>query len=194
MLAGGLSMSAWFTHNGLDVRWAAVLAAALIAAVCDVRTRRIPNALTGITLMGGLAWAIHSGGAWGLGASLTACAMMAAPFIVLFVVDSSGGGAADAKLMGAIGAWLGIGQGLVVLATVLIVGAALSLGYATVKGQLRPVLSNLQMMTGAMACGVTRRISLREVRGAMPSPQRLHVVPYGVSILCGVAWAAMMMR
>jgi prepilin peptidase CpaA len=194
MPAGGFSMSAFLTQSGLDVRWAAVFTACLIAAVCDVRTRRIPNVLTGVMFLGGLMWSVHRGGVWGLGASLAACAMMAAPFVVLFVIDSAGGGAGDAKLMGAIGAWLGIGQGLVVLATVLIVGAVLSLGYACVKGQLRPVLSNLSMMTGAMACGVTRRIALSDVRAAMPPQQRMHVMPYAVSILLGVAWAALMMR
>jgi prepilin peptidase CpaA len=182
------------THMGLDARWAAVFAAVSIAAVCDVRTRRIPNELTGLTLLGGLAWSIHGGGVWGLGSSLVACAMMMAPFVVLFVIDSAGGGAADAKLMGAIGAWLGIHQGVVVLIAVLLVGALLSLGYATAKGQLSPVISNLSMMTGAMACGVTRRIGLTDMRSAMPPAQRMHVVPYGLSILCGVALAAVVMR
>jgi prepilin peptidase CpaA len=182
------------THSGLDVRWAAVLTASLIAAVCDVRTRRIPNQLTGLTLVSGLAWSIHAGGLWGLGSSLSACGLLAAPFVVLFVIDSAGGGAADAKLMGAIGAWVGFNQGLVVLTAVLVIGALLSLGYATVKGQLSPVLSNLSVMTGAMACGATRRIGLSDVRAAMPPTQRMHVVPYGVSILCGVALAAVVMR
>jgi hypothetical protein len=32
------------------------------------------------------------------------------------------------------------------------------------------------------------------VRAAMPPQQRMHVMPYAVSILLGVAWAALMMR
>jgi Flp pilus assembly protein protease CpaA len=175
------------------MRWAAVFTAALIAAVCDVRDRRIPNALTGLTLLGGLAWSTHAAGFVGLGLSLLACLMTAAPFVVLFVIDSAGGGAGDAKLMGAIGSWLGIHQGLIVLMTVLVVGAVLALGYAAVKGRLMPVLSNLSVIAGAMACGATRRMDLNEIRGAMPPAQRLHVVPYGLSILCGVALAALLM-
>ena len=68
---------------------------------------------------------------------------MSLPFVFLFIF--SGGGAADAKLMGAIGMWLGARNGVVALAAVLLAGAVLGLLYALSKRRLQAVLLNLSL-------------------------------------------------
>src|SRR6056297_2650346 len=95
------------------IQWATVLGASLAAAGWDIRCRRIPNFLTGPVLLAGLIWAAASAGWAGLGDSLAAAALLGLPYVVLFL--QCGGGAGDAKLMMALGAWLGLVNGVVVL-------------------------------------------------------------------------------
>ena len=52
---------------------------------------------------------------------------------MLFVF--AGGGAGDAKMMGALGAWLGLANGVVALVAVALSGAVIGLGYALIKGK-----------------------------------------------------------
>jgi len=96
---------------------------ALVAAVCDIRTKKLPNWLTvtsfaaGVcyhTLVGALSGSTWYGGAWdGLLFSLGGFAL---GFFSLLVVWMIGGcGAGDVKLMGALGAWLGAWLTLYVL-------------------------------------------------------------------------------
>ena len=94
-------------------QWGVVIGASLFAVVSDIRQRRIPNALTFPLLAVGLIWAACFGGLAGLLEALGACALLALPYVLLFIFV--GGGAGDAKLMGAIGAWLGLRYGLVAL-------------------------------------------------------------------------------
>ncbi|NLF31658.1 MAG: hypothetical protein GX591_12320 [Planctomycetes bacterium] len=84
--------------------WAlAVLAAALIAAaVRDVRTGTIPNAITYPAILAGLIGQAVFGGADGLAAALGGLAVGFGPLLILWLLGGIGGG--DAKLMGAVGA------------------------------------------------------------------------------------------
>ena len=77
----------------------------LVAAVIDVRTRRIPNWFTVPVLAGGLIFHTITGGWGGL---LTALGGFVTGFGILLVLWlMGGGGGGDVKLMGAVGAWLG---------------------------------------------------------------------------------------
>ena len=83
----------------------AVLAVALLAAVCDLNTRRIPNALT--FGAAAVAVAVH-GVVNGWSGLLLAASGWAAGFALFFPVFALGGmGAGDVKLLAAMGAWLG---------------------------------------------------------------------------------------
>ena len=84
----------------------------LVAAVIDVRTRRIPNWFTVPVLAGGLLFHAITGGWGGL---LTAIGGFATGFGILLVLWlTGGGGGGDVKLMGAVGAWLGAWHTLIV--------------------------------------------------------------------------------
>ena len=72
--------------------------------------------------------------------ALAACVMLALPYVVLFVF--AGGGAGDAKLMGAIGTWLGLVNGVVALAAVAASGILLAVAFALARRRLLVVLMN----------------------------------------------------
>ncbi|MCX5772283.1 MAG: A24 family peptidase, partial [Candidatus Hydrogenedentes bacterium] len=83
-----------------QVQWGAAVGASLAGAAFDLWTRRIPNRLTGPVLALGLVWALWVCGWGGLAESVLGCALLGAPFVVLWLYG--GGGAGDAKLMGAV--------------------------------------------------------------------------------------------
>lgn len=105
-------------------QWGVAIGASLAAAVLDVRFRRIPNALTLPLVVSGLAVAVWLDGWSGLGSALAGCFVVALPYVLLFLL---GGGAGDAKMMGGLGAWLGLHDGVFVLVTVAIIGGLFGL-------------------------------------------------------------------
>ena len=172
--------------TSLLVQWGAVLGASLAAAVWDLRQRRIPNALTFPLLGSGIAYSAWVGGLSGAAGSLGGCLLAALPFVVLFLY--AGGGAGDAKLMGAIGAWLGVSLSVVALLAVVLVGAALGLAQAAWHKRFADV-------TGRMG-NLARSWYLWFVSGhrtpaaPLTDVQQLQM-PYAVSIFSGVAVAAL---
>ena len=88
-------------ENATVIQWGIVIGASLIAAITDLHRRRIPNALTVPLLLFGLIKSTCLAGGSGLLESAGACFLLALPFVLLFIF--AGGGAGDAKLMGAIG-------------------------------------------------------------------------------------------
>lgn len=85
---------------------------ALVAFVWDVRTRRIPNALTVSAFVGALIFHTITGGWTGLGLALAGFATGFGPLFVLWLIGR--GGAGDVKLLGALGAWMGAPLTLIV--------------------------------------------------------------------------------
>jgi prepilin peptidase CpaA len=90
----------------IDARSLAVIAVALAGCVSDIRTRRIPNALTfgaaGVALGFSFVQYGTAGLAWSAAGWLTAVAL----FFPFFLLRGMGGG--DVKLLGALGAWVGL--------------------------------------------------------------------------------------
>ena len=170
------------------IRWGVVIGASLIAAVMDIKSRRIPNLLTGPLLLAGLIFSGINGGFKGMLEALAATVLLASPFVILFIF--AGGGAGDAKLTGAIGAWLGIREAVISLACILIAGGVLGLIVAIHKRRLKAVFANIFMplwdIFVAFLCrvGMIKAVkSIREIEG-----ERL-TVPYGVAIFIGVCVA-----
>lgn len=166
--------------------WIVVGCVAVAGGLTDLATGRIPNVLTGPLVMAGLVWAVLQGGLSGLASSAGACLLLTAPFVVLFVM--AGGGAGDAKLMGAIGAWVGMENWLVVLMCVVLSGLVLAVGYAAVHGRIRTVAANVARIIGGLFVFLfTRRWSVARV--LVPDASEMQAMPYGLAICLGV-WAA----
>lgn len=129
--------------NAAIYQWGIVLGVSLIAALTDIKSRRIPNWLTAPVCVAGL---VHAGfGGFGeLKSSLLAALIMMAPYVVLFLF--AGGGAGDAKLMAAVGSWLGLNSGIVALIAILICAIILALLKAASKRKFFAVLKNIRDM------------------------------------------------
>jgi len=174
-------MPLW-NHHMLLVQWGAVIGASLAGAVCDARTRRIPNSVTVPVFMTGLLFAISRGGIAGFLDSLAGCLLMSAPFVALWIWG--GGGAGDAKLMGAAGAWLGIANAAIAMPAVVMAGAACALIYALLKGRfLSVVAAFLAPLLGLPhAAGIVGEWK-KAARAASSEPL---MMPYGVPIFLGL--------
>lgn len=173
------------------IQWGVVIGASLVAAVGDIRCRRISNALTFPLLATGLVWAGTFGGLSGLGESVTACLLLGAPYVLLFLF--AGGGAGDAKLMAAIGTWLGLKPSVIVLLCVALVGGILALVKALLRRRLKCVLLNvlISFYTFFICVAGGRRPGI--VDGRNPTevkPSDRLELPYGVAIVLGVCIAA----
>ncbi|MDB5293225.1 MAG: type prepilin leader peptidase family protein [Phycisphaerales bacterium] len=171
-------------------QWGAVIAASLVAAVIDARVRRIPNWLTGPFFLCGLMWAGWNSGMAGVLDAMGAAVLLALPYVILFTI--AGGGAADAKLMGALGAWLGVSNGCIVLVAVCISGAVMGIGYALIKGQARGVLCNIAVICFGLAMVIAGRRKWSEAAQMLPSPRHMLAIPYGVAAFIGVCATAAM--
>ncbi len=177
-----------WNHPMLYVQWGAVLGTSLVAALIDIRTRRIPNLLTFPSLVAGVVCAAVIGGFGGLLDSVFGCLLLATPFVVLFLF--AGGGAGDAKLMGALGAWLGIASGIVALVAVLATGAVIGLCYALSKKRLTRVLKRVGEMGSQWLLGALLTGRVRPLGASSPKQEEMLAMPYGVSIFSGVTLAA----
>ena len=183
-------MTSALNHNDyVAIQWGVVLVASLVAAVIDFRTRLIPNWLTFTLFFAGLAYSMWIGGVWGLAEAQAAGILLALPFLLLFVFAR--GGAGDAKLMGAIGVWLGIASGTIVLVAVAGAGIAVALTASLWRRSAGTVLRS--------ACHIATSVALTVVTGNNPralieehaSVQHSRTIPYGVAIFIGVAAAAL---
>lgn len=170
------------------VQWTAVITAALAGAGFDLFTRRVPNVLTGTVLVAGLAWSAWVAGLPGLADSVAACLLLLCPFLLLFLFG--GGGAGDAKLMAALGAWLGIVNATVVLVCVAAAGVLMAVGFALAKKRLREVWSNIVGVLKLMLfhVGITRRLGNISVQ--VPRPHEMRKMQYSPAIFAGVCMAA----
>ena len=177
-----------YRHGYGPLQWGVVIGASLVAALMDLWVRRIPNWLTGPVLLGGLVFAGVIGRWNGLADSLAAMALLMAPFVILFVL--AGGGAGDAKLMGALGAWLGLRHGVVVLLAVCAAGVVLGVALSVAKGRLRQMLANLLLIVYGLWANLAGRTGLNRVRQAVHQPAGMQKIPYGLAIFAGVCAGA----
>ena len=114
------------------------LLCALIASFYDVRERRIPNLLTGPAIAAGLAAHFLAGGWRGIGNSALAGLAAGAIFFIFFL--AGGMGAADVKLMTAVGCIVGLTPLPVVMVATAIAGGVFALAVSTCHGRLRETL------------------------------------------------------
>lgn len=177
-----------YEHPIPALQWGPVLGAALVGAFSDLRTRRIPNVLTLPLLLGGWiesAWVCGGPGALD---SLAATVLLAAPFVLLFLF--AGGGAGDAKLMGAIGAWLGVVAGGAVLLAVCLCGMFLAVAFALAKRSLGSALRNVSGGMLGLLHPVFGQARWRDAGRLMPAAGEGQPMPYGFAIFTGALLVA----
>lgn len=149
-----------------------------VAAVLDVRSRRIPNWLTVSGLGIGLALAVLLGGWPEMRNALGGAGLALAAGFAMFALGVLGAG--DAKLVAAVGAFFGLDRVVGLLLVIAIFGGVLAGVHAARKGIILPVLHT----TGQMI-----RHFLKLGGDADPKPEpvsgRLGEVPYGLAIAVG---------
>lgn len=212
-LVSAVSMR-WFADSALWL-WAVVVGISLATAVIDYRTRRIPNALTGPLLLGGLLWGIacstgvinfsSAAVSRGIGDSLLGALVAALPFFILWM--AMGAGAGDAKLMMAIGAWVGMKAALLVLVCTALAGGVVVIVWALTEGRLLATLANLPraavdlafLVRGPGKLATRRQVVLATAAAHAPpttpelsgSSQPRQKLPYGPAIFAGTCLAAL---
>ena len=178
----------WHLPNSIAfTQWGAVLSASLVVAILDLRTWRIPNPIPLTLLLGGLIFSCIYRGGEGLADSIGGTLLLGVPFFVLFVVAD--GGAGDAKIMAALGSWLGLANGVIVLVAVTACGAILGIIYALSKNRMREVIANLQSITWSLMMVVSRHGRLSDPLPYPTTAGKVHM-PYGLSIFVGTCVAA----
>lgn len=114
----------------------------------DVRTRQIPNLLSGSAFLVGVLLNLICFGRWGLINSLVGALVGVGFLLGPFALGGIGGG--DVKMMGAIGALLGPKLVLNALAVGLILGGVVMIVHLAGLGRLREkLMSTVRMFTGA---------------------------------------------
>ena len=150
------------------------------AGICDLRTRRIPNRLTGAGLV--LALALRAAGGLGaLSEGLAGAGFGFAVGLLLFAIRALGGG--DGKLMVVVGAFLGFDRMVGALLAIGVIGGFLGLGEAIRRQVILPSLYNaVAMLKRWVTFNRTTEMRTIESPGAV-------TVPYGVAIAAGaIAW------
>jgi prepilin peptidase CpaA len=115
------------------IAFAAVLFGTIAAAVIDLRTRRVPNILTGSLAATGVAIAFSGVGHVGLAASLLGLVLGVALMLPGHLLGGTGAG--DVKLFAAVGTLLGPAGILYAFVYTAVAGGVLALVTAIVRGR-----------------------------------------------------------
>jgi prepilin peptidase CpaA len=167
-----------------DPRTGVLLALLAAAAICDYRTYRIPNLLTGAGTVFGLVYntavppSMHADWTWPLAGMLLGFAAL----LPMYAIRAMGAG--DVKLMAMVGAFLGFAGALQALLFSLIAGGIAALAFSLRKRALGRMLANTREMLRGMLWSSVAGTGTRLQPGAAPSVGRL---AYGVSIAAGTA-------
>jgi prepilin peptidase CpaA len=144
------------------------------AAGYDLKSHRIPNALTYPSWIAGLAVGALAAGWAGLGNAALGFAAGFLPMFLLFASGTLGGG--DVKLMGGVGALLGFPSGLNALISAVLVGGFLAALILLWQGRLFPMIR--------YAGASMRRVFDKDYPVQAP-PERKDAFPFGVAIALG---------
>ena len=149
-----------------------VLAASLIGAASDVRTRKVPNVLVGALLVCGLVEnaVLSSWSGFFADLAVTGAVLLAGSFAFSFKLIGGG----DVKLLAVAAGVLAYPAGVSFVLLTLLCGGVLAIAYAAMRGRLSATLSNVRAATLPLFLGV------RPVR-----PDNGLAMPYALAILAG---------
>jgi prepilin peptidase CpaA len=162
------------------------LAFVSLCAVSDIRTRRIPNALTASGMLAGLAVNSLSRGAPGFFDSLTGLVLSGLVLLAPFALGGIGGG--DVKMMAGVGAIVGARLGITGLAVGMVLGGVVMVVHLARQGRLREKLAATWAMF-AVAAAMQSADPLRapaKDEGAIALP---YSVPLGIGTLAALLFA-----
>ena len=159
---------------------AAALLCAFIGSVFDVKSRRVPNFLTGPSVLFGLLLHLSLGGWAEMGISALAGLICGLVFLVFYL--AGGMGAGDVKLIAAVGCLCGLHNIATLLALTGIAGGVMAIGLAVSRGRLKETMVN-----------VVALVSHHKSEGLTPHPE-INVLnnttlrlPYALAISAGCA-------
>jgi prepilin peptidase CpaA len=157
-----------------------VVTFAVAAAGCatDLRSRRIPNWLTGSATLAALLYHLWTGGPSGLLFAAGGCLVGGAIFLLPFALGGLGGG--DVKLLAALGAWAGPAGALWIALYSGVAGGLLAIGVALATGYFKTAWTNVsRLLVHWGQVGITPLPDLTLERSAAPK------LAYALPILCG---------
>ena len=155
-----------------------VIAVGMVACAFDIRTRRIPNALTfSVALAGLLFHAVASGST---GAQFAASGWVVGLLLLLPYFALGGMGAGDVKLVAALGAWLGPTHAFWLAIYAGIAGGAVGLIVALANGYLGTALANVRTMLTYWSL-----VGIKTVPGLTLESSTAPRVAYAIPILVG---------
>jgi len=152
-------------------------------AVIDLRSRRIPNGLSLVAAVAGLALNGLGGGFTGLASAGLGLAIALLAFLPMYA--GGGLGAGDVKAMAAVGALVGVPGIFITVGFTLIGGAIAAVAILILAGELVPAVQRLHAnLLLAKAGGPVG--SIRPAAGEMAARR----FPYGLAIAGGVCAAS----
>jgi prepilin peptidase CpaA len=128
----------------MDAFQISAIVVAIVAAMWDLRSRRIPNVLTFGSAAAAFLAHGYIAGVPGTGWSIAGWCVGVAFFLPIFALGGMGAG--DVKLLAALGAWLGPGPAIWVALFSLIAGGVLGLVVAIGHGYLTQAFANISWM------------------------------------------------
>lgn len=163
----------------IGLEFVALILFVIIAALYDIKARRIPNWLVLIGLACSLFYQVFSGYGYGFLFWLIGLAVGFFSFLPLYVLRAMGAG--DVKLIAAVGSFVG---GLAAFQTViltLLAGGGLALFVMLWNRSWKLVFENIGLMTTTM----TIAAMTRQLPKAEAPVQSAGSLPYGVAIAAG---------
>jgi prepilin peptidase CpaA len=153
-----------------------VLAASLLAAASDLRTRRIPNALVIALFVCGLA--VNAAAGWQHALlDITVVLAVLVMGTLAFSLKLIGGG--DVKLLAVAAGTLGFPAAATFILSTLLSGGIIAVIYAAMRGRLRDTIANVKTIALPVFAGV--------------APARLQTgtpMPYALAIFAGASFTA----
>lgn len=155
-----------------------VLFASIVAAVTDVRSRRIPNILVGALLLAGVVLRANSG-IPSLSYALAAGTLVFLAGTVLFSLRLIGGG--DVKFLAAAGVVLQPRDAVTFILATLVAGGIVAVCYSLARGRFAATMANVRDLSVPLLYGVRPALE-GHTSGSMP---------YALALLAGAAFLAL---